>query len=469
MREQYKGSGLKLKRAFILTNPLSIARKNFNRFWSGGKTPAFQRLASVPAMSLKRLHRGSFWRFSRRNAALRNVRKTALSVYNRKMKLLTVLVQILFPLIYGALVLGFLLLLFSPQNDGMRHLAAIAGPALAFEQLFSALLASPMILLFKVISHFLPGPLQAWFPVTPFRLPFESIGDALAAVPLGFIAKAGNAISSYDYDGTFGGGFHWSYLAAMGLWLQIERLIEHFFNSIARAMDSDDAQRRTERLSRSFTGNAPSSQKTASVKTGPAPRQTEFRELVDSLKGEVTDLKSRVKQDPLTHLYNKAYFHAALEKEIQLLRSMQGDLALILLDIDDFKKVNDTYGHPQGDEILMAVAEELLKIRPPRGSAICCRIGGEELAVIFSGVPSAMAQRLTEALRQDIERLQFSHPSHPQGAIRVTASFGLVTITFSNSTESVLLRAQDVIQRADEHLYRAKQQGKNRVCVMNVE
>jgi diguanylate cyclase (GGDEF)-like protein len=159
--------------------------------------------------------------------------------------------------------------------------------------------------------------------------------------------------------------------------------------------------------------------------------------------------------DALTGLPNRRRFDQRLAHEVERARSLGSSIALVTLDIDDFKAVNDTYGHPTGDVVLQAVAEVLLSAsRDPDTPA---RIGGEEMAVVLPGASESGAQELAERVRARIAELTF-RPVDDPGApeFSVTASLGISASVGSDADEEVLL------SEADAALYEAKRTGKNR-------
>ena len=157
--------------------------------------------------------------------------------------------------------------------------------------------------------------------------------------------------------------------------------------------------------------------------------------------------------DSLTGLYNRRYFETRIAEEIQRARRYGLDLAMLIVDADDFKAVNDRLGHLTGDRVLKTMAD-LLR-RSVRAFDVCARFGGEEFAIVLPGSDAKSATLSAERIRHRIEAYPFDEELLTPG-IRPTISVGGAIL----SAEAT---AQDLIGRADRALYRAKADGKN--CV----
>ncbi|MDQ4144753.1 MAG: diguanylate cyclase [Actinomycetota bacterium] len=159
--------------------------------------------------------------------------------------------------------------------------------------------------------------------------------------------------------------------------------------------------------------------------------------------------------DELTGLFNLRHFHRVLTGEAERNRRFGDSVGLLMLDIDDFKPVNDTYGHQQGDLVLIEVARLVKDMC--REIDAPARYGGEEIAIVLPQTDVAGAERLAERLRLSIAALQIRRLDG-HGRLRVTASFGVASIPHSGEDE------RGAIAAADAALYRAKREGKNRVA-----
>jgi diguanylate cyclase (GGDEF)-like protein len=157
--------------------------------------------------------------------------------------------------------------------------------------------------------------------------------------------------------------------------------------------------------------------------------------------------------DGLTQIHNKRYLYEALEREIVRARRHERDCAIVLFDIDHFKRINDVHGHLAGDFVLKELAR-VVQGRIRRDE-VFARYGGEEFAIILPETNIEGAALLAETLREKVAEHQFVFQAD---SIRVTISVGAAILAEADRT------ANDLIKRADERLYEAKNSGRNKVC-----
>jgi diguanylate cyclase (GGDEF)-like protein len=175
---------------------------------------------------------------------------------------------------------------------------------------------------------------------------------------------------------------------------------------------------------------------------------------ISAMKQEQDKLYKMATTDPLTGLSNRLRFNDEIIQAINHYQRYEDDTFLILFDIDDFKRINDTYGHDVGDEALKSIAEMLRTYM--RSSDVCARWGGEEFAVILYNTTDEQAVIVADLLRTRIADEAYEGFGH------MTCSFGLTKISKEDTTESLF-------KRADTALYNAKKSGKNRVVTLWVE
>ncbi|MCP1442296.1 diguanylate cyclase (GGDEF)-like protein/PAS domain S-box-containing protein [Pseudomonas sp. GGS8] len=165
-----------------------------------------------------------------------------------------------------------------------------------------------------------------------------------------------------------------------------------------------------------------------------------------------TELHRLATTDVLTQSSNRRHFFECANREFEQARQQGKPLAFLLLDIDDFKVINDTYGHPEGDKVLQRIAESG-RAALRRGD-LFGRIGGEEFAAVFPGCAPDMAMQVAERLQREIQRLSFSHDDQTFG---ITVSQGLSSLMPEDEN------LDSLFARADAAMYQAKRQGKNRI------
>lgn len=170
-----------------------------------------------------------------------------------------------------------------------------------------------------------------------------------------------------------------------------------------------------------------------------------------TLKQQRDLLAETAVRDQLTGLYNRHMLNDQLERRLSFALRHNEAMSLMLIDLDHFKTVNDTFGHLAGDGVLQEVAKVLKK--SARREDIAARFGGEELVLLLDKCSGEHAWSKAEHIRQEIEAL------HPQG-IRVTASIGVAEV--SDGVTSV----QTLLKKADDALYQAKDEGRNRVVLL---
>jgi diguanylate cyclase (GGDEF)-like protein/PAS domain S-box-containing protein len=164
-------------------------------------------------------------------------------------------------------------------------------------------------------------------------------------------------------------------------------------------------------------------------------------------------LKEQAIRDPVTGLFNRRYLEETLGREIARAQRNNLPLSIVMMDIDHFKRVNDTYGHTAGDEMLKMLGQMLLS--ETRKGDIACRYGGEEFAVIMPGAPLPIAQLRAEQWRKKFGATRVEYKAR---AMQATLSLGVASFPEHGD------HGQDMLGMADQALYTAKKTGRDRVC-----
>jgi diguanylate cyclase len=185
-----------------------------------------------------------------------------------------------------------------------------------------------------------------------------------------------------------------------------------------------------------------------SMRSRVAALESETRELHEKLQAE----RSRARVDPLTGVPNRKAFDERIAHEIARRAHTAGPVTLLVWDIDNFKSINDSYGHRAGDRVLQHVAQCFAQ--GVRSTDFVARVGGEEFTIVLVGLPMEVSTRIANDLRNSVAALRFHFRGVP---VRVTASCGITLLLDQDTADSAF-------ERADAALYQAKHGGKN-ICI----
>jgi diguanylate cyclase len=247
--------------------------------------------------------------------------------------------------------------------------------------------------------------------------------------------------------------------AARAMDSQIREQVDGLQSSVQQAADLDDLKHVLENHLEGLLGTMDQHQKQRDAREQEvAARLKSLSERVAHMEQEALGFREHLEEqrqkaliDPLTGLPNRAAWSERLEHEIQQWQQHGNTLSLAMLDLDHFKRINDSYGHLAGDKVLKIIATVLRKRL--RGSDFIARFGGEEFVLLLPATPPAAGAKLLETLRAAIEACPF----HFKGErVTITISMGLACFRVGEHSDLVL-------KRADQALYRAKNAGRNRV------
>ncbi len=183
-------------------------------------------------------------------------------------------------------------------------------------------------------------------------------------------------------------------------------------------------------------------------------QQKALEDTTKSLKAANSKLESASYTDSLTGLYNRRYFNMVYDRELKRAKRSGNYLTFMMLDVDDFKKFNDTYGHIEGDKALKAVADALKEALKRPGDYLF-RLGGEEFGVLITEGDPKNAKTMAQRICSSVEALQIPHEQSRAGAV-LTVSIGATSLIPSLSLDENMM-----LSMADANLYEAKEAGRN--------
>ncbi len=184
-------------------------------------------------------------------------------------------------------------------------------------------------------------------------------------------------------------------------------------------------------------------------------RLEESKMEIDNLRKNLQQVTSEAERDGLTGLFNRRTFERMLEEYMNASQEKNDDLCIVMLDVDHFKKFNDTYGHLLGDEVLKIVARTLTDLL--KGRDVVARFGGEEFIVALPSTPIDGAVKVADAIRQSIAGKELKRKDTGQNFGQITVSLGVSS--YRHNADDI----PNLVKRADEALYQSKKLGRNRV------
>ena len=180
-----------------------------------------------------------------------------------------------------------------------------------------------------------------------------------------------------------------------------------------------------------------------------------------AIRQDITD-KKRIEEisitDALTDIYNRRFFNEVFPKMVRSAKRNEEMLCFMLIDIDNFKSFNDTYGHQMGDRVIQSVAR-VLRHSLHRADDMCFRLGGEEFGVLCKVMTEEKGSEFGDKIRRNIENLGFMHKHNTPFGV-VTISMGLIVLN-----AKYILSCEDIYKKADDLLYESKRNGRNKITV----
>ena len=185
-------------------------------------------------------------------------------------------------------------------------------------------------------------------------------------------------------------------------------------------------------------------------------RELKLQKLIFDLEESKKELKRQASVDSMTGLYNRRYFMQVAKEILDITKRSTGEASVIMLDIDNFKNINDTYGHKTGDNVIVVLSHKLQELT--RSSDVISRWGGEEFVILLPETNLDGATVIAEKIRDFIELLSIKIDEEKY--LNITVSIGVAQINCQTDTQ-----IEHTINRADDALYDAKHSGKNKVCI----
>jgi diguanylate cyclase (GGDEF)-like protein/PAS domain S-box-containing protein len=182
---------------------------------------------------------------------------------------------------------------------------------------------------------------------------------------------------------------------------------------------------------------------------------TERKHAQDALEKSEANMREQVERDHLTGLFNRRYMEVTLDRELRRASRKKSSLGIIMMDVDDFKAFNDTYGHSAGDEILREIGQLLQK--HVRQEDIPSRFGGDEFLIVLPDVSLEVTRKRAELLCEDAHKIQIQFEGRTLE--QISLSVGVAIFPDHGSTRDLIIKA------ADNALYQAKHEGRNQVVV----
>lgn len=304
-------------------------------------------------------------------------------------------------------------------------------------------LMAPLTWIFSLLRGIIPSNLAPWVPAANSEMVIEWLQSQKALKPaIDAFLKQPNA------DKIFLGQFQWLVFPAIILYQCLSGVADKVFEFLKNLLWNV-------LIEFSFTKKKQAAyQETLEKRAADLMKlKVEYR----NLSKEASMLAESVITDELTQLYNKRFFIQRVQEEVKHAKDKKELFAIVMVDIDHFKKLNDNYGHLMGDKVLKEVAAQVKKFTPK--GCYACRFGGEEFSVIMPRKNPLDALSISEAIHKAIPQLRFEEDPN----LVVTISMGLLSANFENPQAQELKTFEDAIKLADDELYRAKLNGRNRI------
>jgi diguanylate cyclase (GGDEF)-like protein len=308
-------------------------------------------------------------------------------------------------------------------------------------------LVLPIYTLYGWLAPFIPK--LSWFPGSPTASVLQTVTTEITKIPA--LAERAAALQTPVIQQAMRGYIDFLTLIAMGFYRILSPLLDLILDWFKNVLW-------TLMIEFSFTKRKEGRYQEALEKR--AADLMKLKVEYKNLSKEANMLAQSVITDELTQVYNKRFFIEKITFEFKTAKDKKQLLAVAMVDIDHFKKLNDTYGHLVGDKVLKSVAQ-VAKASTPAG-CFCCRFGGEEFSIIMPGKTQEEAVAIISKVHQSLPLLRFDDDAN----LRTSASFGICAADFKLPEAQALKSFEDMLKLADDGLYQAKLNGRNRIeCI----
>jgi diguanylate cyclase (GGDEF)-like protein len=386
-----------------------------------------------------------------------------------------------FTILYGWMVLAFVARLMMPGVPGIEQFFERFKPIIAVLIGFQGLLSAPFVWLCKAVTQFLPD-LAVFLPfTTPDKL-YGSLLFLFRLIPYFHGVGGMGALDKVAFATVLPGYIDWTIPMVIVFLTKIESIFHCQLEVLINVNDREQLKNDRETMRQAiikegFSNRLNATIDSASLGSNSDPieevsfiskrpkRAAELIPVVQDLREEVKSLEEKMYKDALTGLYTKQYFMETLERSFSMSIQKNGHLGLLFIDLDDFKKLNDHYGHEFGDLVLKQVGIALTSVKPSAGFSEACRYGGEELVSVLTGCDTETAKAYAVNVLHAVRNLSFTEAPD----VKVTASIGLFNVHFMGANGSHNLTVKQLIEYADQQAYKSKQNGKNRISLGVIE
>lgn len=312
-------------------------------------------------------------------------------------------------------------------------------------------LMSPFVWFYGVLLQGFPFLQNDWFPSFSMaecavyfnKLTTESPGG------WGWLKPIATWMQTPQYAGLFAGSFQSLTLLGVIALFVLRAVVDHSFETVKNLLWNTYIE---------FTFTRRKQEQYLEAIRKEQEARDRLNEQYHSLTEQTSQLQTSVVTDEMTKVYNKRFFVEKLREELAFAKKNRTQLSLVMMDVDHFKKFNDTYGHLLGDKVLIKVAEIANGNTPE--DCYCCRYGGEEFGVIMPGKDYEEAVKIADAIRLSIPQARFEEDPN----IEIHISQGLCVLDFRIPELQAINAIEQIIKVSDDELYRAKQEGRNRLC-----